>query len=55
MRGRTTLVVAHRLSTIRPCSSTTMRSACRIVEQGTHDLLLARGGRYARLHTSQAS
>jgi len=51
--GRTTLIVAHRLSTIRRADKILYVSGGRVVEAGTHDDLLARGGAYAALHAAQ--
>jgi ATP-binding cassette subfamily B multidrug efflux pump len=53
MRGRTTFVIAHRLSTIRNADIILMMEHGTIVEQGTHDQLLAAKGRYAELYHSQ--
>ncbi|MCR5865352.1 lipid A export permease/ATP-binding protein MsbA [Aquincola sp. J276] len=53
MQGRTTLVIAHRLSTIEHADRVVAMEHGRVVEQGTHAELLARGGLYARLHAMQ--
>ena len=49
MRGRTTLVIAHRLATVLKAHRILVMDAGRIVEEGTHASLVARGGLYARL------
>jgi ATP-binding cassette subfamily B multidrug efflux pump len=53
MKGRTTFVIAHRLSTIRDADTILVMERGSIVEQGTHEELLARGGAYAELYQSQ--
>jgi ABC transporter fused permease/ATP-binding protein len=49
MRGRTTLVIAHRLSTVRDADRICVVDAGRIVEEGSHDALMVKGGLYRRL------
>ena len=51
--GRTTLVIAHRLSTVRHADKIVVMDQGRVVDQGTHDELLARGGIYADLYALQ--
>ena len=53
MRGRTTIVIAHRLSTIRDADEILVVNDGLIVEQGTHEELLRKGGAYAALYMSQ--
>jgi len=55
MEGRTSFIVAHRLSTIRESDIILVMNAGKIVEQGTHDELLAQNGFYATLYNSQFS
>ena len=53
MQGRTSFIVAHRLSTIREADVILVMKDGHIVEQGSHDQLLAQGGFYAKLYNSQ--
>jgi len=54
MRSRTTIVIAHRLSTIRKADQILVIEEGKIVEQGTHDELINKRGRYFKLYTYQA-
>ena len=51
--GRTTLVIAHRLSTVKGADKILVLDRGRLVEEGTHDALLAKGGIYTQLHQAQ--
>lgn len=55
LRGRTTFVVAHRLSTVRGADRIVVMGEGRILETGTHDELLHRGGAYTDLHSGQVA
>ncbi|MES1184534.1 MAG: ABC transporter ATP-binding protein [Myxococcales bacterium] len=55
LRGRTALVIAHRLSTVRAADRILVLQRGRLVEQGSHEQLIAHGGLYARLHELQFS
>ena len=52
-KGRTTLAIAHRLSTVRKADRIVVMEKGRIVEMGSHDELVASGGLYARLAAMQ--
>jgi subfamily B ATP-binding cassette protein HlyB/CyaB len=54
-KGRTVLVIAHRLSTVRATDRIITIEGGRLIEDGTHDALIRTGGRYASLHRLQAS
>lgn len=53
MKGRTTIVIAHRLSTIKDADVIHVFDHGRVIESGSHDVLLAKGGLYAHLHALQ--
>jgi ATP-binding cassette subfamily B protein len=53
MRGRTSFVVASRVRTIKNADQILVLDAGRIIERGTHEILLARGGAYAKLYDLQ--
>ena len=53
MKGRTSFIVAHRLSTIREADLILVMKDGHIIEQGTHEALLEKGGFYAELYNSQ--
>jgi ABC-type multidrug transport system fused ATPase/permease subunit len=53
MKGRTSVVIAHRLGTIRHADVIFVIKDCELAEQGTHDALIARNGVYAELHRIQ--
>jgi ATP-binding cassette subfamily B protein len=53
MKGRTNFVIAHRLSTIKNASTILVMNDGRIIEQGSHEALMAMNGFYADLYNSQ--
>ena len=54
MKGRTTFVIAHRLSTVRNADCIMVLEQGRIIERGTHDQLMEEQGRYYQLYTGSA-
>ena len=55
MEGRTTFVIAHRLSTVRNANAIVVLENGQVIEKGDHDDLVAQGGRYASLVKQQSS
>ena len=53
--GRTVIIIAHRLSTVRACNRIIAMDKGQIIEQGTHDELLQRNGYYKYLYDLQAN
>ncbi|MDQ3100813.1 MAG: ATP-binding cassette domain-containing protein, partial [Bacteroidota bacterium] len=53
MKGRTTVIISHRISAVRDADQILVLEDGRVMEEGSHDALLANGGMYARLHTEQ--
>ncbi len=53
MKGRTTIIIAHRLSTVRNADKIVVLEGKEIIEQGTHETLIQKGGLYKRLYTVQ--
>jgi ABC-type multidrug transport system fused ATPase/permease subunit len=53
LRGRTSFIIAHRLSTVRSADRIMVIEGGQITESGTHDELVALGGRYANLYQAQ--
>ena len=54
MHGRTTFVIAHRLSTVRNSDCIMVMEGGRIIERGNHEQLIAKKGRYYQLYTGSA-
>jgi ABC-type multidrug transport system fused ATPase/permease subunit len=52
-QGRTTLIIAHRLATVRAADHILVMDQGKVVEEGPHDALIAKAGLYARLHALQ--
>jgi len=53
--GRITILVSHRFSTVRMADFIVVLDGARVIESGTHDALMAKGGHYAELYTIQAA
>ena len=52
LKGRTSIVIAHRLSTVKAADRILVLQKGRIIEEGSHDSLMARGGHYAELYNT---
>ncbi len=55
MKERTSLIIAHRLSTVRDADMIVVLDKCRIIEQGNHDSLIKQKGKYYELYMTQFS
>ena len=53
MKARTSIIISHRISTVRDADHIVVLDAGRVVEQGRHDELIGLGGHYAELHKKQ--